>query len=176
MEMQTCAVCGEVKSWLRFRKQLGKGIMEETDVCSVCRNRLAAATRRKKEQVERRVVLNRTRHEEGLRLGAKFYYPELEQQIRSYANHKTAMDRKYLRDHQDKPLSPRPHLAEKQLLAQQHAKGWIALYDELVEHSINLLRQTGTRPPWAQLEGKADLHRLYGVYDTKRARLLRERG
>lgn len=176
MEMQTCSVCHEEKHWRRFRKQLGQGVMEETTVCSTCRNKLSAAARRKQEQFEKRVVLNRTRHEAGLQLGAKYYYPELEQQIKAYANHKTAMDRKYLRDHQDKPLSTRPHLAQKQLLAQQHAKGWIGLYDELADHAINLLRQTGTRPPWAQLEGKADLHRLYGVYDTKRARLLRDKG
>ena len=176
MELRTCAVCGEAKSWLRFRKQLGKGIMEETDVCSVCRNRLAAATRRKKEQDERRVVLNRTRHEEGLRLGAKYYYPQIERSMRTYVNKRTAMDRKYLRDHQDEPLSTQPHLARAQATARQHAKGWIAFYDEILSHAINLLRQTGTRPPWAQLEGKSDLHRLYGVWNTRRAQLLRERG
>lgn len=176
MELQTCSVCHESKHWRRFRKQLGGGIMQETSICSTCRNKLAAAAIRKKKKQDKQVVLNRTQHEEGVRLGAKHYFPKIEKAIRTYANKKTAMDRKYLRDHQDAPLSHRPDLAQKQLLARQHAKGWIALYDELVEHSINLLRQTGTRPPWAQLEGKSDLHRLYGVYNTKRAQLLRERG
>ena len=150
--------------------------MQETTICSTCRNKLAAASCRKQKQFEKQVVLNRTNHEHQIANNIPHYFPKLERAIRTYANKKTAMDRKYLRDHQDQPLSHRPDLARKQLTARQHAKGWIALYDELAEHSINLLRQTGTRPPWAQLEGKSDLHRLYGVYNTQRARLLREKG
>lgn len=176
MEMQTCAVCGESKHWRRFRKQLGGGVMQECNTCSVCRNKQSAAKCRKKKQVERQIVLNRTQHEEGLRLGAKYYYPQIERSMRTYVNKRTAMDRKYLRDHQDEPLSTQPHLARAQATARQHAKGWIAFYDEILNHAINLLRQTGTRPSWAQLEGKADLHRLYGVANTKRAQLLQERG
>ena len=176
MEMQTCAVCGEDKSWLRFRKQLGGGLMESSSICSTCRNRLAAAKCRKKKQFEQQVVLNRTNHEYQIANKIPNYYPKLERAMRTYCNKKTAMDRKYLRDHQDEPLSHRADLARAQATARQRAKGWIAFYDEILNHAINLLRQTGTRPSWAQLEGKADLHRLYGLSDTKRAQLLRERG
>ena len=175
-----CDTCKIPKDWQRFRLRLGNGTTKEVSTCSACRQKLASAESSKKirlqKQAARQLVLNRTNHEKQLELSVPYYFPKIEQQIRSYANKKTAMDRKYLRDHQDEPLSIRPHLAQKQLAAREHAKGWISLYDELVEHSINLLRQTGTRPSWAQLEGKPDLHRLHGVYDTKRSQLLRDIG
>ena len=176
MELQTCSVCHEEKHWRRFRKQLGGGVMEETSVCSACRNKIAAATCRKKKQFDEQVARNNVKHQKMLELGVPYYYPEVEKAMRTYCNTKTAMDRKYLRDHQDKPLSTQPHIARVQQSARRHAKGWIGFYDEILNHAINLLRQTGQRPPWSQREGKADLHRMYGVYNTKRAQLLRYRG
>lgn len=175
-----CDTCGSSLSWERFRLRLGGGRTKEVSTCSTCRAKQSRAASckvvQKKKQAQKQVVLNRTHHEYQTQNNIPYYLPKIEQQIRAYANKKTAKDRQYLRDHQHQPLSHVPYTAQQQLQAQQHAKGWIGLYDELADHAINLLRQTGTRPPWAQLEGKADLHRLYGVYDTKRARLLRERG
>lgn len=175
-----CDTCGTEKNWMRFRLRLGNGTTKEVSTCSTCRQKKASAESSKQirlaKQAQRQVVLNRTHHEKQLILNVPHYYPKIESQMRAYANKKTAMDRKYLRDHQDKPLSLKPHLAAKQQIAQEHAKGWIAFYDEILNHAINLLRQTGTRPTWAQLEGKSDLHRLYGVWNTRRAQLLRERG
>ena len=174
--MLICAQCCEAKPWRRFRVSNGKGVMREVNICSTCRNKNASTKCRKAKQLERQLVLNRTHHQTKIDNNYPFYYPDLERKMRSYCKKKTAMDRKYLNDHQHEPLSTRPHLAAKQLQAREHAKGWIALYDEICEHAINLLRQTDNRPPWVQLEGKADLHRLHGVYDTKRAQLLRLKG
>ena len=176
MELQTCSVCHESKHWRRFRKQLGGGMMEETSVCSTCRNKIAAAKCRKKKQFDDQVARNNVEHQKMLELNVPYYYPEIEKMMRAYCNKRTAMDRKYLRDNQDKPLSMQPHIARVQQSARRHAKGWIALYDDILNHAINLLRQTGVRPPWSQMEGKPDLHRMYGVYNTKRAQLLRNRG
>lgn len=179
-ELITCDTCNIAKPWMRFRLRLGSGMQKEVNTCSACRQKKASAdssTRiRKKKQQEKQAVLNRTHHDTQLKLDVPYYYPKLERQMRSYCNSKTAMDRKYLRDHQDESLNNHSHVAAKQQQAREHAKGWIALYDEICDHAINLLRQTGTRPPWAQLEGKADLHRLHGVYDTKRAQQLRLKG
>lgn len=194
MDTKLCTKCNTEKHWRRFRIRVGGGLMRESDLCSTCR----AKSYRAKPKPP--AVLNRTngnapritpkmdyllnKHDgESFKeyqirkeSGFPYYYPKLERSMRAYANKKTAMDRKYLRDNQDKPLSTQPHIAQMQRSARQHAKGWIAFYDEILSHAINLLRQTGTRPPWAQLEGKSDLHRLYGVWNTRRAQLLRERG
>lgn len=109
-------------------------------------------------------------------LGYPYYYPKVEKMLRTYANKQTAMDRKYLRDNEHLPLHPRPYTAQQQRTAREHAKGWIGFYDDLLNHAINLLRQTGKRPTWAQLEASADLQKLYGIYDTKRAAVLRSKG
>ena len=175
-----CDTCGTEKHWRRFRLRVRAGVQKVTSTCSDCRAKQSRAATSKKirlqKQFDKQVVLNRKHHQKMLDLGIDHYYPDLEDQMRTYCNKKTAMDRKYLKDNQDKPLSTNPITAAKQQQARDHAKGWIGFYDEILNHAINLLRQTGTRPPWAQLEGKSDLHRLYGVSGTKRAQRLRERG
>jgi len=176
MDKIICASCNEEKPWQRFRVRRGDGTCKESIFCSVCRNKLAAAAIRQKKKSAKQVVLNRTHQQARLKVGYPHYHPDIEQDMKVYCNKKTAMDRKYLRDHQHTPLSLTPHIAHKQQLARDHAKGWIAFYDDICNHAINLLRTTGTRPPWAQLEGSADLQLLYGVYRTRRAQLLRERG
>lgn len=176
----TCDTCGTAKPWQRFRLRLGNGTQKEVTTCSICRQKKASAESSKKirlaKQKDRKLVLNRTNDDLRRLLDVPYFYPEIEDAMRSYCNQKTAMDRKYLRDHQDKPLSTLTRVANKQRQAREHAQGWIRFYEDICEHATNLLRQTGTRPPWAQMEGKADLHHLYGIYHTKRAQLLRDRG
>lgn len=179
-DLLICDTCNTPKNWMRFRLRQGNGTTKEVSTCSTCRQKKASIESGKKnrlvKQAQKQLVLNRTNHEKQLALGVPHYYPQIEADMKSYCNKKTAMDRKYLRDHQHIPLSTQPHLAEKQLLAEQHAKGWIAFYDEICEHAINLLRQTGKRPPWVQMEGSGTLQLVHGVYRTKRAELLRMKG
>ena len=198
-DLQVCSLCNEAKHWRRFRVARGKGLFKETSVCSTCRakERAAEAAReRYRNRVLREKLSNNQPHitpkmdyllhrhpDESFndyqlrkKSGFPYYYPKIEKQMLTYCNKRTAMDRKYLRDHLHEPLHSHPYTAQQQLQARQHAKGWIAFYDEIYNHAINLLRQTGTRPPWVQLEGKADLHKLYGVYDTRRAARLRAKG
>ena len=179
-DQKTCDTCNISKPWRRFRLRIGNVIQKETNSCSECRAKKSRAETSKKIQAQqrlaKRVVLNRTHHKTQLELNVPYYYPDIEKAMAAYCNTKTAMDRKYLRDNQDKPISTNPRIAQQQTTARQRAQGWIGLYDEILNHCINLLRQTGNRPPWAQMEGKADLHRLYGVHDTQRAALLRAKG
>ena len=175
-----CDVCLAAKPWQRFRMRLGKGVQKESTTCSDCRakkSRFDSATKiRLKKQRDRKVVLNRTQYQKQLELGVPHYFPDIERDMKTYCGKRTAKDRKYLRDNQDKPISINPRIAQQQTTAREHAKGWIAFYDEICEHAINLLRQTGTRPPWAQMEGSGTLHLVYGIHNTKRAQQLRDRG
>lgn len=175
-----CDRCNSAKSWKRFRIRVGDGTTKPSTTCSTCRTAIAQAAASAKARLAKKqtkqLVLNRTTAAKKERLAVEHYYPDIERQMEVYCNKKTAMDRKYLRDHQHTPLSLTPHIAQKQQTARDHAKGWIAFYDDICNHAINLLRTTGTRPPWAQLEGSADLQLLYGVYRTRRAQQLRERG
>ena len=180
LDLIVCDSCGLSKDWRRFRLRLGNGVQKEVSTCSICRakqSRLRTSQKiRMQKKLERQIVLNRTNLGKQNELGVPYYYPKIEKMMRTYVNKKTAMDRKYLRDHEHLPLHPNPYTAKKQQMAREHAKGWIGFYDELLNHSINLLRQTGTRPPWAQLEASVDLQKLYGIYDTKRAVVLRAKG
>ena len=171
-----CVCCNEEKPWTRFRSWKSVGVFEMSDTCSVCRNRQSASQSYHKKKPSRQVVLNRTRHAKQLELGVPHYFPDIEKDMKAYCNKRTAMDRKYLRDNQDKPLNNVPSIALKQTTARERAKGWVAFYDEICEHAINLLRQTGKRPPFAQMEGSGTLQLVHGLYNTKRAAKLRERG
>jgi hypothetical protein len=188
-DLQTCVVCGEVKDWRRFRIRVGDGTTKESNTCSICRSKAARLVSAKQHQKNQPCITPKMdyllhRHPDESfsdykrrkESGFPYYYSKIEKQMLTYCNKQTAMDRKYLRDHLHEPLNSRPYTAQRQITARNHARGWIGFYDEICNHAINLLRQTGTRPPWSQLEGKADLHKLYGVYDTKRARRLRDRG
>lgn len=179
-DLIVCDSCGIAKNWRRFRLRLGGGVQKEVSTCSTCRakqSRLQTSQKiRLQKKLERQIVLNRTVHEKQAELGVPYYFPKVERMIHTYANKRTAMDRKYLRDFEHEPLHPNPYTAKQQLQAREHAKGWVGFYDELLNHAINLLRQTGKRPTWAQLEASADLQKLYGIYDTKRAAVLRSKG
>lgn len=172
-EEVVCQICNTSKHWRRFRVRIGGGSFMESPYCSECRNRLASAATRKKKKLEKQVVLNRTLHEEALQKDYPHHFPKHERAIRAYCNRKTAMDRKYLRDHQHLPAHPNPRIHKQRQLAIKHAKGWIALYDDICNHAINLLRQSGARPSFAAMEKSADLQKLYGVWNTKRASRLR---
>lgn len=198
-DLKTCKTCGVAHHWRRFRVRLGGGVFKESDDCVGCRsNKARLAYGKAKREAQKLAVLNRTaepiikprmqyllnRHADEsfsdfmlrMQAGYPYYYPKVERAMKAYCNKKTAMDRKYLRDNEHLPLSYRPHIAHKQQTARDHAKGWIGFYEEICNHAINLLRATGTRPPWALMEGKGDLHKMYGVFDTRRAQLLRKKG
>lgn len=204
-ELQTCDNCNQAKHWRRFRLRVSKGVQKEVTTCSDCRAKASraetsrAAYYAKKHppipagDLPKRPGYGRITHELDYQLnkhpdetygdylrrkesGFPYYYPKLEKQMRSHCNKRTANDRKYLRDHAHEPLSNNAYTAKQQQQGRDRAKGWIAFYDEILNHAITLLRQTGTRPPWAQLEGKGDLHRFHGIYNTKRAAWLRAKG
>ena len=180
LDVIVCVRCGAAKPWQRFRVRVGDGTTKESNLCSSCRTAITQAEASKRcrlrKQVEKQAVLNRTTLEKQTELGIPYYYPKIEKMMQTYAKTRTSKDRSYLKAHQHEPLHPNPYTAKQQLQAREHAKGWIGFYDELLSHSINLLRQTGKRPTWAQLEASADLQKLYGVYDTKRAQQLRAKG
>ncbi len=176
MDLHTCVVCSEAKHWRRFRVRKGDGVFAESDTCSVCRNRQSAAQSYQKKKLVNKVVLNRTVHDKQLELGVPHYYPDVERKMWAYCNKQTAMDRKYLRDVQEMPPTHSDYMTAKRKVAIDNARGWVAFYNEICEHAINLLRQTGKRPPFAQMEGSGTLQLLHGIYNTKRAAKLRERG
>lgn len=172
-DTQKCVVCHEEKHWRRFRPRNNDGTYRESDTCSTCRSRIANAKTYKKNKAQKQVVLNRTNHQRMLELGVDHYYPSVEKAIRTYCNKRTAMDRKYLRDVQNKKAAPTHYLQEQRRIAIAHAQGWIAFYGDIEKHAIQLLRTTGTRPPFAQMEESSDLQKLYGLYNTRRAQRLR---
>lgn len=172
-DSKTCANCGQEKDWKRFRIRRGDGTFADSDTCSVCRGDLYRAKTRRAKQLTKQAVLNRTIAQTKNELGAAHYYPKIESAIRSYCNKQTAMDRKYLRDLETKPKVDRPCEVARRTIAIERAKGWIGFYDEIAEHSIKLLRATGTRPSFRSMEESPDLQNYHGIYNTKRARRLR---
>lgn len=176
-DTKVCDKCGIVNHWRRFRIRLGNGMMRESDTCSNCRAKEIRARSAnecaKKKRAQKIVSTNIATHQKKLELGYPYYYPEIEKMMRSYCNRKTAMDRKYLRDMADYKPNANLRIRKQQEEAIKHAKGWIGFYDEILEHALNLLRQTGQRPSWAALEKSGDLQRLYGVANTRRASHLR---
>ena len=175
-DTQNCVVCHEEKHWRRFRMRNNNGTYRESDTCSTCRAKAANRITSKIANRKKKAVLNRTKHDAIVAQGAKHVYPEVEKMIHTYCNKRTSMDRKYLRDVQEAPQVKTDYLVAKRKAAIAHAHGWIGFYEDIRNHAINLLRQTGTRPPFAQLEGSPDAQRFHGIYNTKRAQQLRDRG
>jgi len=149
MVERTCACCGEVKHWRRFRVSLGGGRMRDEALCSKCRR-----------YQPKRVLIRTKPHTQA-------------KAVRSYCNKKTAMDRKYLRD----TPNPSTHLPdfqrEQQRIAIQQANNWINFYSDISNHVINILQETGQLIPIYKLEADTHLQKLFGIYDTKRAQRLR---
>lgn len=177
IDTMQCSVCGCNTHWRRFRVRNGDGTYQESDTCSTCRtkisNRKSAAVSNAKRKLTKRVVLNRTRHDKSLQENIGHFYPDIEQSIRSYCNRQTAMDRKYLRDVANMKPCANEYLMQKRRTAVERAKGWIAFYDDIAKHSIQLLRATGMRPSIRSMEQSSDAQLLYGLQNTKRARRLR---
>lgn len=172
-DTKICVVCHEEKHWRRFRPRNNDGTYRESDTCSTCRSKAANRITSKRSNRKKKAVLNRTKHDEILAQGGVFTYPKIEKAIRTYCNKQTAMDRKYLRDVQEMPPVHGEYLTRKRKVAIAHAHGWVGFYEDICKHSISLLRKTGTRPPFAQMEESADLQKFHGIYNTKRARRLR---
>ena len=172
-DTKICAVCHEEKHWRRFRPRNNDGTYRESDTCSTCRTKAANRITSKRSNRKKKAVLNRTKHDAILAQGGVFTYPKVEKAIRTYCNKQTAMDRKYLRDVQEMPKVHSDYLVHKRKVAIAHAHGWIGFYEDICNHAISLLRKTGTRPPFAQMEESADLQKFHGVYNTKRAQRLR---
>ena len=172
-DTQNCVVCHEEKHWRRFRIRNNDGTYRESDTCVTCRTKASNRITSKKANRKKKAVLNRTKHDAIIADGAKHAYPKVEKMIHTYCNNRIAVDKKYLRDVVNMPPVHGEYLIEKRKVAIAHAHGWIGFYEDIRNHAINLLRQTGTRPPFAQMEESSDLQKFHGVYYTKRAGRLR---